>query len=369
MQTQRRPIADLRPNPDNPRVIKDDKFRKLVESVRQFPQMLELRPIVVRDDLTVLGGNMRLEACKEAGLKDVPVVIASDLTPEQQREFIVKDNVAFGEWNWDTLANEWDAKQLTAWGLDIPDFEKTPAAGLTDPDDVPEPPQEPITKLGDIWTLGDHRLICGDATDDTTHRLLVDGESVALLLTDPPYGLNRNLARAKGRDWRLKNDDDNAGAMYLAIHRYLEVPERYVWGQWNTWQNLIDALGTPDNCIVWHKTQMGMGHGYRHQHEFCAYYGNRSFPSQGDVWVASRDHSGLHPTMKPVELLERAITNSSTVNDVVVDIFGGSGSTLIAAEKTKRKARLIEIDPKYCDVIVDRWEAYTGLKAERLHKT
>lgn len=118
MQTQRRPIADLRPNPDNPRVIKDDKFRKLVESVRQFPQMLELRPIVVRDDLTVLGGNMRLQACKEAGLKDVPVVIASDLTPEQQREFIVKDNVAFGEWNWDTLANEWDAEQLTAWGLD-----------------------------------------------------------------------------------------------------------------------------------------------------------------------------------------------------------------------------------------------------------
>lgn len=358
------PIASLRPNPDNPRVIKDDKFRKLVASVRSFPEMLDLRPIVVNADNVVLGGNMRLRACQEAGMTEIPILRADRLTPDQQREFIIKDNVGFGEWDWDALANTWDADLLGEWGLDVPPTEYDNEL-LTDPDDVPEPPADPITKPGDLILLGRHRLLCGDSTDEANAVLVLNGERPAMLLTDPPYGLNRNLARARGRDWRLANDDDSAGKMYLALAHFGEIAERYVWGQWNTWHNLTDALGIPDNCIVWHKTQMGMGHGYRHQHEFCAYFGRMSFPSQGDVWVASRDHSGLHPTMKPIDLLKRALENSSKSGDLVVDPFLGSGSTLIASELTGRKCFGIELEPKYCDVIVTRWENATGQKAVR----
>jgi hypothetical protein len=362
MPTIRVALSSIKPNPDNPRIIKDDKFRKLVESIRSFPEMLELRPIVVNADNVVLGGNMRLKACQAAGLTEVPIILASGLTDEQQREFIIKDNVGFGEWDWDTLANEWDADLLDQWGLDVPVVEKE-EGGLTDPDEVPEPPADPITKLGDLIILGRHRLLCGDSTDEANATLLLDGGRPAMLMTDPPYGLNRNLARARGRDWRLANDNDSAGKMYLALAHFGEIAERYVWGQWNTWQNLTDALGIPDNCIVWHKTQMGMGHGYRHQHEFCAYFGKKSFPSQGDVWVASRDHSGLHPTMKPIDLLKRALENSSEDGDLIVDPFLGSGSTLIASELTGRRCYGIELEPKYCDVIVKRWQAFTGQQA------
>lgn len=144
------PIKAIKPNPDNPRIIKDEKFAKLVQSIKDFPAMLELRPIVVNADHVVLGGNMRLKACQAAGLKDVPVVVASDLSADQQREFVIKDNVGFGEWEWDALANQWDAADLEAWGLDLPAVDAEPSAGLTDPDDVPETPAEPVTKPGDL---------------------------------------------------------------------------------------------------------------------------------------------------------------------------------------------------------------------------
>ena len=156
------PINDIKANPNNPRLIKDEKFAKLVKSIKEFPEMLELRPIVVNDDMIVLGGNMRLKACKEAGLKQVPVIKASSLTPEQQKEFIIKDNVGFGEWDWELIANEWDAEQVTDWGLDIPDF-KIEAEAQEDDYEIPEEIQTDIV-LGDLFEIGPHRLLCGDST-------------------------------------------------------------------------------------------------------------------------------------------------------------------------------------------------------------
>jgi hypothetical protein len=179
-------ISEIKSNPNNPRIIKDDKFKKLVQSIKDFPEMLEKRPIVVNTDMVVLGGNMRLKACKEAGLKDVPVMIA-DWSEEQQREFIIKDNVGFGEWDWDTIANEWDTDQLDEWGLDVPLFEVDEVLEAEEDDFDSTPPEIPITVLGDLYEIGEHRLLCGDSTCSDTVAKLMNGNKADMVFTDPPY--------------------------------------------------------------------------------------------------------------------------------------------------------------------------------------
>jgi ParB-like chromosome segregation protein Spo0J len=160
MTTQQLPISSIKLNPNNPRTLKDDKFKKLVKSIQDFPEMLNIRPIVVNEDMIVLGGNMRLKACKEAGLKEVPVIKASSLTEEQQREFIIKDNVGFGEWDWEMIANEWDQEQITEWGLDIPDFAVKNLEAEEDDYEIPDTIETDIV-LGDLFEIGQHRLLCG----------------------------------------------------------------------------------------------------------------------------------------------------------------------------------------------------------------
>jgi ParB-like chromosome segregation protein Spo0J len=164
MKTKTVKISDIKTNPNNPRLIKDDKFKKLVKSIQDFPQMLEIRPIVVNQDMIVLGGNMRLKACKEAGLKEIPIIYADDLTEDQQRQFIIKDNVGFGEWDWEMIANEWNAEQLDEWGLDVPDFSPNEILEAEEDDyQIPDEIQTDIV-LGDLFEIGEHRLLCGDST-------------------------------------------------------------------------------------------------------------------------------------------------------------------------------------------------------------
>lgn len=157
MKVEKVKISAIKFNPNNPRIIKDDKFKKLVDSIKQFPKMLEMRPIVVNNDGVVLGGNMRLKASKEAGLKEVPVIYASDLTEAQQKEFVIKDNASFGEWDWDILANEWDTEQLVEWGLDIPDFATQSKEAIEDDYEIPDEIKTDIV-LGDLFEIGEHRL-------------------------------------------------------------------------------------------------------------------------------------------------------------------------------------------------------------------
>jgi len=182
-------IGEVKVNPNNPRLIKDDKFAKLVQSIKDLPQMLDIRPIVVNTDMVVLGGNMRLKACKEAGLKEVPIIIANNLTEDQQREFLIKDNVSGGEWDWQMISSDWDAKQLDEWGLDIPDFQ--PEVNLEAEEDDYEIPDEIQTDivLGDLFEIGEHRLLCGDSTDSDAVAKLMDGEKADMVFTDPPYGM------------------------------------------------------------------------------------------------------------------------------------------------------------------------------------
>ena len=190
-------LSTLRANPTNPRIIKDEKFQKLVKSIEEFPEMLEARPIVVNPEMVVIGGNMRFKACKAAGLKEAPVYMAT-WGETKDREFIIKDNVSSGENDFDILANEWDAEELNEWGLDVWTGEPEETEGLTDPDDVPDVPQEPKTKLGDLYILGEHRLLCGDSTKAEDVEKLMNGEKADALVTDPPYGVSYKSPSGKG---------------------------------------------------------------------------------------------------------------------------------------------------------------------------
>jgi hypothetical protein len=197
-------IQEIKNNENNPRIIKDYKFKQLVKSIKEFPEMLKLRPIVVNSEMIVLGGNMRLKACKEAGLKEVWILKADELTEQQQREFIVKDNVGFGEWDWDILANEWNNQQLEDWGLDLLPFEEEDVLEAKEDDFDTTPPEIAKTVLGDLYEIGEHRLFCGDSTCSDTVAKLMNGGKADMVFTDPPYSVNYE-GGSKKRD-AIEND-------------------------------------------------------------------------------------------------------------------------------------------------------------------
>lgn len=370
MKLENLQITQLKLDPNNARTHDNTNIEAIAGSLTQFGQR---KPIVISQDNTVVAGNGTVTAAKTLGWEDIQAVrVPADWDADRIKAFALADNRTAELATWDQQVMASQLLELQDAGFDIEEFGFELQELPIDPDSVIEDavPKEAISRvaLGDIWQLGEHRLMCGDSTDTANVSSLMNGVKADIVVTDPPYGLDRNLARSPNREWRLKNDNPaSANAMYRAVRQFDYVEERYVWGQWNTWNFLVESLGMPDNCIVWDKQHFGMGHGYRHQHEFCAYYGNKSFPSQADVWSAKRDYSGLHPTMKPIELLIRCLENSSEKNQIVVDIFGGSGSTLIAAEQAKRICYMMELDPKYCDVIIQRWENLTGQKAELLN--
>ena len=363
-------LSEIRENPNNPRTIKAEKFEKLVRSIQTFPEMLEARPIVVNPDMVVLGGNMRLKACKAAGLTEAPVYVAS-WEESKAKEFIVKDNVGFGEWDWDILANEWDAVELEEWGLDVWTPEEEPTEGLTDPDEVPEAPEEPKTKLGDLYILGEHRLLCGDSTKAEDVEKLMNGEKADMVFTDPPYGV----------DYQGINNDDRQGLPVLLSLSFAAMANAtkagagmYIFHS-DRCADIFNQIFRDhfhfSSMIIWAKNSLTLSQtDYQSQHEPCLYgwlegephrfYGDRK---QVSVWEFDKQRISGHTTPKPVDLIERALENSSRANEVVLDLFLGSGSTLIAAEQTRRKCYGMELDPKYCDVIVKRWEDYTGKKA------
>lgn len=343
-------LSEIRENPKNPRLIKDENFQKLVRSIQEFPEMLEARPIVVNPDNIVLGGNMRLKACKAAGLEEAPVYVAS-WEESKANAFIIKDNVGYGEWDWDILANEWDAAELEEWGLDVWQPDEEPTEGLTDPDEVPEVPEEPQTKLGDLYILGEHRLLCGDSTKAEDVEKLMNGEQVDSLVTDPPYGINANkqtLGKGKkdferGGDWDAQKPDVVPLLRYCKMH--------VIWGG----NYFADVLPPTNDWLCWHKKNDG-----RSYSEFELAWSNlgKNCRLLSHHWGGENK---LHPTMKPVPVMEWCI---DMTEGTILDPFLGSGSTMIAAEKTGRKCYGMELDPKYCDVIVKRWEDFTGKKAE-----
>jgi DNA modification methylase len=352
-------ISNVKINPNNPRLIKDDKFAKLVQSIKDLPQMLDIRPIVVNSDMVVLGGNMRLRACKEAGLKQVPIIIADNLTEDQQREFLIKDNVSGGEWDWQMIANEWDAEQLEEWGLDVPDFEPEQILeAVEDEFEVPDGGIETDIVLGDLFEIGEHRLLCGDSTDSDEVARLMNGQKADLLFTDPPYNVGFN--GRSGKFDIIENDDlndqdfDNFIQEFAQTVHFLQIPIKYIWCNWRFYGTLQKHFEL-NACIVWAKNVFGLGRGYRHQHEFCFFEGklDDGINSESDLWEIKKDSKYQHPTQKPIELSARALNNHKKAINIL-DLFGGSGSTLAGVHQLKRKGFIMELDPKYCQVIVDR---------------
>lgn len=359
-------LTDIKSNPNNPRIIKDDKFKKLVASIKEFPQMLSLRPIVVNDDMIVLGGNMRLKACKEAGLKEVPVIKASDLNEEQQKAFIIKDNVGYGEWDWDMLANEWDAEDLVEWGLDVPVFDVDDLGSAEEDNyDVPDTIETDIV-IGDLFEIGEHRLLCGDSTDSDAVAKLMDGKKADMVFTDPPYGVSyQSNMRTKSEKFEvLKNDDvfitEWINNLPLFTNGFV-----FVWTSWKVlkdWIEICSQIGELSNLIVWDKGGGGIGDlkkTFLTDFEIALVY-HRGAEIKGkrlgSVWSVGKDGANkyLHPTQKPVGLASMAIENILPINKICLDFFLGSGSTMVASHQLNRKCYGMELDPKYCQVIVDR---------------
>lgn len=350
-------ITQIKPNPQNPRTIRDDRFKKLVKSITEFPQMLEKRPLVCYTDTdgnyVVLGGNMRLKAAKEVGLKELPIMLADDWTAEQRQEFLIKDNLGFGDWDWQQLASDWDADLLADWGLELPD--KTEEVLEAVEDEFNEaPPKNPITVLGDLYEIGEHRMLCGDSTDSDQVAKLMNGVLADMCHTDPPYNIDYE-GGSKKRE-KIANDklDDFPKFLYDVYTTISTALKKggaiYVWHAstetHNFIQQFLDAGFLFKSYIVWNKNNSTFGRSdYHWKHEPCIYgwldgashkwYGDRK---QTTVWDVDRpSRSDEHPTMKPIDLCSKALINSSTINDIVLDVFLGSGSTMVAAHQLKRK--------------------------------
>jgi len=341
-------------------------------------------PILIDDEGSIIAGHGRVLAARKLGMDEVPSITLSGLTKAQRKAYVIADNqlALNAGWNLDILKVEIEALTELEFDRDLLGFDDDflsgllddVTAGLTDEDSVPDAPETPITVLGDIWILGNHRLMCGDSTSIDAVDRLMDGQKADMVFTDPPYGVSyQSNRRTKSEQFAvLKNDD-----RILDIAPIIEAFSSgwiFVWTSWkiqNKWVDMMVGFGYPSNMVVWHKPGGGIGDlkkTFSSNYEVALVWhrgaelcGKRV----GSVWTINKDASATykHPTQKPVALGEEALDKTTRAGDMVLDLFGGSGSTLIACEKTARDCRMMELDPKYCDVIINRWQDFTGKKA------
>jgi DNA modification methylase len=393
VQIEYRQIEALIPYARNSRTHSGAQVAQIAASIREFGWT---NPVLVDGSNGIIAGHGRVLAARKLGFDQVPVIELAHLTESQKRAYVLADNKLAENAGWDDelLRIELEALQAAGFDLSLTGFADDELAalmaelagneGLTDDDAVPEVTDDPVSQPGDVWLLGEHRLLCGDATDPVALETLMGSDLADMAFTDPPYNVNyANTAKDKQRGTHRPILNDNLGegfagflsaacanllayskgAVYIAMSSSeldtLQLAFRGAGGKWSTfiiWAKNTFTLGRADYQRQYEPILYGWRDGV--DHFWC---GDRD---QGDVWFINKPvKNDLHPTMKPVELVERAIRNSSKTRDIVLDLFGGSGTTLIAAEKTQRRARLVELDPKYVDVIVKRWQDYTGKAA------
>lgn len=388
------PISEILPYAKNPR--KNEKSVKFVkESIRQFGFKV---PIIIDSKREIVCGHTRILAAKSLGLSEVPCIVADDLTDEQIKAFRLADNKVgeFSDWDFDLLNNELSEIaeiDMGDFGFDLSENEETEVVEDEVPDDV-----EPVCKKGEVWRLGEHRLMCGDSTLSDDVAKLMDGELADVIFTDPPYGVSyaekneflNSLGTGHRLTKRIENDSHKPEEMYKfwckafknlydfskdCMAYYVTAPQG---GDLLLLllQSLRDSGFMLKHQLIWNKNNHVLGRcDYNYKHEPIIYgwkidkthhfYGKSKFKTS--VWdIPKPQKSDLHPTMKPVELVTTCLLDASEKGQVVIDLFGGSGTTLIAAEETGRKARLMEFDTHYCDVIIARWEKLTGKKAEKI---
>jgi len=386
-------LSTLRINPDNPRLIKDEKFEKLCSSVKDFPKMMSLRPIVVDSDGMILGGNMRYLALDHLGYREIPdewIKRAEELTEEERRRFIIEDNVSFGEWDFDILASDWDIEDLNEWGLDFPEKKEL----FEDEYEVPEEDEiETDIVPGDVFEIGPHRMVCGDSTHADIVFTLLQGEKPFLMVTDPPYGVNYDAS------WRLQAGLGTSGALGKVMNddnadwreawSLFPGAVAYVWHAGLHAATVMESLHAVKfkvrAQIIWVKNQFVISRGHYHGQHEPAFYAQH--PGVDDQWRYAEEHEVLdysvrdgesagwdgdrkqstvwfidkpmksetgHSTQKPVECMGRPIKNHT---GEVYDPFLGSGTTMVAAHQLGRRCFGVELNPKYCHVIIERMRA------------
>jgi DNA modification methylase len=384
-------IEKLIPWAKNPRTHSDAQVAQIAASIEEFGFN---NPILVDTQAGIIAGHGRLLAAQRLGLEEVPVIVLDHLSEAQKRAYIIADNqlALNAGWNEDLLREELAALQEESFDVSLLGFEDEELArllaaqdateGLTDEDSVPELPQTPVSVTGDLWILGDHKLLVGDATKSADVATLMGADYADLVFTDPPYnvdyeGYTEEHLKIRGdrmSDSEFKQFLQSAFQAYRTVAKpgaSLYVCHSSSWQR--EFQNALEAVGFEIRCqIIWAKNTFAWGFGrYKFQHEPIFYahvaqqkdswYGDKS---QSTLWEEKKPAANrVHPTAKPVELVERALLNSSKAGDIVADLFGGSGSTLIGCERRGRKARLMEIDAKYADCIVRRYQEYTGKQA------
>lgn len=390
--------------PKNPRFIRDERFKALKKSIEDAPEMLALRELLVyphNGKYVVIGGNMRLRACKEIGYKEIPCKVLNEDTPvEKLREYAIKDNVGFGSDDWDIIANEWDTEELQEWGMELPDDwtgsdEETEETEIVE-DEIPED-VETRCKRGDVWKLGEHRLMCGDSTKAEDVEKLMNGEKADMVFTDPPYGVSyadkneflNSLGAGHRLTKRIENDNKTSAELFefweKAFANLFDSTKEKMAFYITTADSdllllLLQALHEvgfmPKHELIWNKNNHVLGRcDYNYKHEPIIYgwkegkthnfYGESGFTTT--VWDISKPlNSDLHPTMKPIELIAVCLKDTTRKGDSALDLFGGSGSTLIACEQLNRKCFMMELDEHYCDVIIARWEKLTGKTANKI---
>lgn len=403
-ETQLVDISKVKKNPRNPRIKNDDKFQKLKDSIQNDPEMMWLRPIVVNSDFVVLGWNMRLQACKELGIDKIPIIVAEDLSEQKQRDFLIKDNVAYGDWDIEMLKEDFDLNELHDLWLDV-DWEEDenvdPTEGEDDVDIHEFDEVEPIVLEGDIFKLGSHTLMCGDSMNEKHIQKLLEakGEWLTHCISDPPYGIAYN----PDKHGMIKNDDKFLDYTQLA-QKYTD----WFFCMWTGYQVLDEWLKITKNTfekitnlIIWHKGGGWMWDCKRtlaqdfeplivvnRGNEIQGYRGSATWMWQQEekeewikkankedlkallykitqgttIWKVGKDSniSYMHPTQKPVEINERVLSNFTQAWDNVLDLFWGSWSNLIACEKMNRNCFMMELDPKYAQVILKRFYEFTG---------
>jgi len=375
-------ISSIKPYENNPRKLSEKAIEKVAMSLKEYGFR---QPIVVDKDRVIVAGHTRFRASKKLGLKQVPVSIIDNLTEEQINAYRIADNRTAEESEWDNELLKMEIKELEAkdFKLDLLGFNDEQLndilfeekQGLTDEDEVPEAPEEPISKLGDIWKLGNHRVMCGDSIDYEDVNKLMNNKIANLVNTDPPYGVNyqSNMRTKSDKFDVIKNDDK-----ILDINPMIDKFSKgwvFIWTTWKVidkWLDNTKSFGFPTNMVVWHKGGGGIGDlkkTFSTDYEMALVF-NRGAElcgkRIGSVWKLQKDKAikYKHPTQKPVELSVEAIDKTTKPKAVILDLFLGSGSTLIACEKLDRICYGMELDPKYCDVIIKRWENFTGKKAE-----
>ena len=374
LQIEYIPTADLIPYAMNSRTHSDDQVAQIAASIKEFGFT---NPILIDDHETIIAGHGRLMAARKLKLTEVPTITLEGLTEAQKKAYVIADNKLALNAGWDTEALTAELRRLQEleFDLDLIGFDSDELAqllepeqveGLTDEDDLPDVPETPVTVEGDVWVLGRHRLMCGDSTSIDAVDKLMDGQKADMVFTDPPYGmrLNADYSKMPGTTTKYENvigDHEDFDAQN--IFKVIESPIYYLWGA--DYYSSTIPLYDQGSYLVWSKAQSEKENSViGSRFELCWRYPKR----KKEVWFVrsinqSSERLGVHPTQKPTELSIRAIEIETKPKSNIVDLYGGSGSTLIACEKTARDCRMMELDPKYCDVIVNRWQEYTGKKA------